>query len=516
MLQNLPVKDVNNVHLVCRNLHQIANLHVNPILRLKVNSPEDLESLVKSSRIFRELKFGYDGDEDEDEEISHSIQFSEVYLVDPEKFEMLEKFIRFTGPHMKNLLIKCMNVDQKFFQLLLNLMPNKEVLELDNIKLNDPSDGPIKWALKPSKMKRILIDDCAENFESLLESLETCVIEEAKLGYTSSKEQEIMEKFLKSQEKNLKKLTIETGLNVPSNLKDLRLEYLEFSYQGIENISLEFLTQQTDLKVLKINASLSSQDISMICELKQLEILELRSSASESSGLNKLYQLEKLKRLTVSKYVCRNILEHLKFGTFEDLEELDARFEDASVESIQEMKRITPNLRKIEIQYVSSDTINAFLESLENLESVEIYCENWEISSEKVLPNMKHLEVYSTSCFEINVAQLTHQFPNLEFLKIVQNSFAPTEPFSVTLLSGLKRLKTLEMDIRSETKIDSEFVLPCFEKYGSHLETVQVRAVEKRNLMKEPHGVIGFAINKKPNESFCFKQILDDIDDDFD
>jgi hypothetical protein len=69
------------------------------------------------------------------------------------------------------------------------------------------------------------------------------------------------------------------------------------------------------------------------------------------------------------------------------------------------------------------------------------------------------------------------------------------------------------MDIRSKTKIESDFILPCFEKYGKHLEAVHVRAVEKRNLMENRHGAIGFAINKKPNESFCFKQIIDDIDD---
>jgi hypothetical protein len=87
----------------------------------------------------------------------------------------------------------------------------------------------------------------------------------------------------------------------------------------------------------------------MICELKQLETLELYGRTSESSGLNNLYQLEKLKRLAVGHYVCDNILDHLKFGVFNDLEELDAAFEGASVESFQEMKQITPNLKKISI-----------------------------------------------------------------------------------------------------------------------------------------------------------------------
>jgi hypothetical protein len=42
------------------------------------------------------------------------------------------------------------------------------------------------------------------------------------------------------------------------------------------------------------------------------------------------------------------------------------------------------------------------------------------------------------------------------------------------------------MDIKSTTKIDSEFelILPCFEKYGSHLEKVHVNGFEKPRFME--------------------------------
>ncbi len=318
----------------------------------------------------------------------------------------------------------------------------------------------------------------------------------------------------------MKKLTIKTEFNVPSNLKDLRLKYLAFYHCGRENILLEFLRHQADLKVLKLKlskAKFSGEDLSMICELKQLETFELEGRARDGSGLNKLYQLEKLKRLTVNSYVCPNILDHLKFGVFSDLEELDARFEDASMESVQEMKRITPNLKKLEIQYASSDTNNALLETLNNLEDVKIGSEYWEISSGKVYPNIKHLEVYPTSGFDfgISAAELTQQFPNLEFLEIDCVCLEVKESSFVELLSGLKRLKTLEMrKFISKTKIESEFVLPCFEKYGSHLETVRVRAVESGDLLKEPHGVIGFTIEKQPNEGFRFGEVFSGADSD--
>jgi hypothetical protein len=91
VFQNLRMKDVNNVHLVCGNLHQFANLHVNPKLNFGWSSPKDLKSLVQSSRIFQELVFSESRDDG--------------YLLDPEKFELIEEYIKFTGPYIKKIAI---------------------------------------------------------------------------------------------------------------------------------------------------------------------------------------------------------------------------------------------------------------------------------------------------------------------------------------------------------------------------------------------------------------------------
>jgi hypothetical protein len=450
--------------------------------------------------------------EDETEEIFPCFKkVKKVYWLDQEKFEMIAEYLSFTGSHVKKVIIYHVIVDPKIFQNfqnLLNSLPNLEALELDHVQIR-ASEEAIKWALKSRKIKRIKMIDCSAEIESLLESLEECVIEEAELGYSSP---EKIEKFLKSQEKNLKKLTIKTNFNMPNILNDLRLEYLDINSNFRDNDSLEFLRHQVDLKILKLKLTFCeffNQDLSMICELKQLETLELFGRAMENSGLNKLYQLQKLKRLAVGEAISRNILEHLKFGIFEVLEELYARFDVTFVESIQEMKRITPNLKTIEIKYAASNTINALLETLENLENVIVCRCIWENTSKKVLPKIKHLEVDNRFGSEFTADHLAHQFPNLEFLKIEQINFEVTEPYFVKLLSGLKRLKTLQMDIQSDSKLESEFILPCFKEYGKHLETVHVRAVENRNPLQERSGVIGFTIEKQPNEDICF----DDMDD---
>jgi hypothetical protein len=86
VFQNLKVKDLNNVHLVCRNFHQIANLVATPILHLHEKSLKHPETLIQSSRIFEELKFGYDYDD-----YSHR--------------EKIEEFVRLRGRHIKRLVI---------------------------------------------------------------------------------------------------------------------------------------------------------------------------------------------------------------------------------------------------------------------------------------------------------------------------------------------------------------------------------------------------------------------------
>jgi hypothetical protein len=139
----------------------------------------------------------------------------------------------------------------------------------------------------------------------------------------------------------------------------------------------------------------SDEQIKMIWELKNLESLELYGEVSNRSNLNEIHKLQKLKRLEISRGMSDNILDNLQFGVFNDLEELDACFYDASLDSIREMKLITPNLKKIEIHCNSSDQINALLETLENLESVKILKGVWKVPSEKFYPKVKYLHVNS-------------------------------------------------------------------------------------------------------------------------
>ncbi len=382
-----------------------------------------MECLAQSSRIFEELEFS-----------------NGCTYLQPEKFEIFEEYFRSTGSHVKKLVIKVVIVDPQILQKLLNFLPNLRALQLNCSLSVGASDEPIKWDPKPAKIERVKIG-ASESIENFLESLEKCAIKELKIDPShrlTAKFQALFERFLMAQQKNLKSLSVSYNVGLPVDLKDLRLEQLEFAGAcGAKNISLEFLKQQKDLKSLKLtNGVISDQVFNVIWELKKLRSLELdcplniARPGNLQRNLDNLHKLEKLKVLQVHKTISQNILDHLKFGIFQNLEELDAAFKDASVESIQEMKQITPNLKKLKVHSASSDTINALLESLEKLESLEIRTQTtWQMSLKKY-PKMKHIHIYCGSHHIFIYGELSKLFPNLESACINDYFEELTKPYA--------------------------------------------------------------------------------------
>jgi hypothetical protein len=172
-------------------------------LSFKENSPKDLESLVKSSRIFEELELPKGcGD----------------HLLLPAKFEELEKYLGFTGPHIKKLITKDIRVDPGVMQKFLNLLPNLKSLELDRVKV--ASHQSVKWDLKSTKIERLKIRECT-GLEKLPESLEKFAIEEMELRF-SQKNKNVSWEFLEHQS-DLKLFRLEHK-NLPNGiLKMIRI-----------------------------------------------------------------------------------------------------------------------------------------------------------------------------------------------------------------------------------------------------------------------------------------------------
>jgi hypothetical protein len=378
-------------------------------------------------------------------------------------------------------------MEQKIVLRLLDLLPNLESLEIHCTLHVNENEESINWDLKSTKIERLKLNGWV-GLKHLLESLEKCAIRELELGKWRQTNSEIIRKFLSSQEKSLKKFRgAHCDLSFLNDLKDLRLEYLDYTHYQSDINLLDCLKQQIDLKYLKLYISdeISNGIFEAICKLKNLQTLDLDGETIEydTSGLDNLHKLVNLEILKLGEGVTENILDHLQFGVFEKLEELDASFYCASRESILDMTRITPNLKKIGIRAFSG-AINALLFNLENFQNLKsvnlmkVSEDNWEVPAGKIYPKVLHINIDGK--YGENFKQFTKAFPNLEVLQIEDCYIDLTDSTLVTLLSGLKQLKKLDLKFCIDFynfELDREFVLQCFRDYGGHLEEISFEVI---------------------------------------
>lgn len=452
----------------------MANLHVNPIVCFTQNSPEDLQSLVQSSRIFKELDFS-----------------EYCFYLRPVAFSFLENFLSFTGPQIKRLLINCSEVNYQILQKLINLFPNLKSLELRSllVYVEDDSKKRVKWDINLTKLESVKIVDGNITPYDLIEPLAKCPIKEADLQFGLPLDTNLISNFLDSHEKSLKKLTLDTGTAFPENLKNMKLELFKFSNRHLENISLECLRHHPDLTSLVLHfRSFSDGNLNLIWELKNLEVLELNCEVeipgNNKSILNNIHKLAKLKRLKIHGNLTENILDHLQFGVLKDLEDLVAWFYDDSIdgselepEKVKMLKRNAPNLKRIKISSDFPHTINVLLENLENLESVTISCEELEEpfpNPELICPKIKYLKLKFP--FQSSVGQITKLFPNLETLIMSDYIVTLTKSDLLELLNGLKHLKKLHLRVwdEFEAEINSKFFLEYIPSYNKNLSEVEI------------------------------------------
>jgi hypothetical protein len=384
-----------------------------------------------------------------------------------ENFDLVRDFISSTGPYIKQLTIvgDCdLEVDQGVLQNLLNLLPNLESLTLKDIR---EVKGESRWDLKLQKIERVKIKECSARFGSLLDSLGQCVVKEASLVgmYFSPFPSEFVLRFLKAQENNLEKLTLSNvDLEMLNDLKKLR-----------EN-----------LKILKLGTNdFSDKALDMICELTKLETLQLYYIDDNGFNWNKLLKLKNLKTLRAGYEISENILEHLnsELGIFNDLEHLEGPFADVTEEQMKELKKIAPNLKSIEIQYLREDSSFSMmmenLASFEKLESVT-YHGTWELSEEQkfICPKIKSFD--GAVVGRHSAEQVTKMLPNVEYLTIQSSDFNINQLIAFFLIQ-LKHLKKLSFEyMRRDAHFDPEYILRCFEDYGKNLMEIHLEYSKHR------------------------------------
>jgi hypothetical protein len=379
-------------------------------------------------------------------------------LEDDKNFKAIEPFVNFTAGHVKKLKIRYCGVNQKILNSLLNSFPNLEVLVLDEVSLQNKSKA--KWNFQALKLKRIEINRCRADIESMLDSFKG--IKEAKLIPMGKWGRRYFLNFLKSQGSGLEKLELEVDQ-----------DHFTYDFQDFKEFK--------NLRSLKLKVRMFNDEIfDAIYELKDLEELELDSNLPSfimSDGMNKIHKLEKLRGLKLSGNLSMNIMGNLQFGVHNCLEDLDACFWRTDLESIEEIDRIVPNLKTLKMTSDSSETLSALLANIKNLESLTVHnrLTRWGIPTipGPVFPKLKHLKIHDR--IYVNPRKLARTFPNLESLKIEHSTTEIKKSYLVVLLSELKQLKELKLGTHGfRFNFDSNFVIQTIQNYGKNLRKIKI------------------------------------------
>ncbi len=192
VLQNLSTKDVHNLHLVCYNLHRIVSgLHLYPNLGFNESlSGRFLGNPTAPLRLFKEFHFDKESD----------------FL--QQNFEKVQELIKHAGAHVQKLTIKSSNVDPGNLLKLLTWCPNLKSLILEDVRMDGEMEN-IEWKLQLFKLESIKMRNCTPKIESILTSLSESKIKELDLAISiTNTDKQMFLNFLKSQEDNLKSLTI--------------------------------------------------------------------------------------------------------------------------------------------------------------------------------------------------------------------------------------------------------------------------------------------------------------------
>ncbi len=228
----------------------------------------------------------------------------------------------------------------------------------------------------------------------------------------------------------------------------LKLEHLAID-MAVAVHPLTHLALHNNLKSLCLELpNYSDPSFNLIFGLTNLEVLELNSylTGSQSDRLNDLYRLENLKKLNIYDKDQNNILNNLRFGVHKSLEELDGCFSyNDDLEAIRDMKRITPKLKTIKIKFIDSRPINVLLETLENLEHLQLEYYFCDFPQNSVYPKMKHFELFPLVLIFEKVQKLVKTFPNLQRLIIKDLFINLTKSMLKTLLGELKQLEELKI-----------------------------------------------------------------------
>jgi hypothetical protein len=480
-MKYLGTKHLNNAHLTCKKLDEIASSHVPTKLLLNHTRYENFfeNNLVPEQRIFEEI----------------SIRYRERFI----NYHLLIYGLpKLHGHHLRKLSIynSIDNVSRADLINILSVTPNLHHLNLQNFKLLAEIGEITRSVVKLPKLRTLEMIDCHPCVNDFVEIyIQTDCLREVILGPNGLVDQLF---FLISHQNTIKKLglTLDDASNADrmlssfAILEKLRLEHFELTVNrdllnALDERFSDFLKRNPDMKILKLRGTTVSKEfLIMICDkfqkLEEFSIFTTQVARISANVTRPLHKLNKLRKLELGMSTLEeNHLQGLAMVVNENLQELEANFDKVSRNFIQKLANFIPNLKKLVIKGKFQQNLDV-LKLFPKLEHVEVtvqqYHENpslFKRESKVLRSNLKRLIILPCSQLNKemsmkpeNVKQLVNNFRNLEVLKMFSKNL--TDKSVRILLTKLKQLRILHLDNFGSDL--SRKVIQFVAEYGKNLD----------------------------------------------
>jgi hypothetical protein len=332
---------LNAVHLVSRKFHNLANSIVHSLdLGALFNNSDHVKRFIESKRIYKA--------------IVNRVGFEVVKFV----FDIIAEELRVAVKSVTVLKLKSCDVSPMTLHKLLKLLPNLEILELDEMDDYQLSRGEF-GELKMPKLRRIFCQelDTYTNFDKVFENMKCPAITELEYRHLT---QNLMT-FLETHSATLKKLFIVSGAHLGSRNWIRLLEAGNFESIRLWNLMIDphalatFLQGQTNLKHLELdNLYMTDEVLDVVFNnLPDLEVLmlPLKSDLKPLLGIHKLRKLKSLWIDFRGNFNCE-MFRGLLVEVNPNLVEFGVtNIKGATKEFLSELADFIPNLKALKTQY---------------------------------------------------------------------------------------------------------------------------------------------------------------------
>lgn len=437
-------------------------------------------------------------------------KFDEIMLslwdYDNQNVTMLEKIFQAQHESIKKLSITFGTISHSALSYLLCSLPSLEEIALDVNMLEDLSK--LKSLKSLVNVKRFTCNIQAVKIISELAENTLTELTFASSIRSDPPSAQLLWSILTSQ-RNLKVLNFNA-----SNLKAGMLEGLslnEVRLVGCDDLCKVLSSQKSLMKLSAVDKeSITLEEFRTVCDLRDLQSLQIDIRSLDKVALCNLEKLENLKFLLVKMEKSSQFLfsEEMKLESVTQLEivflHLDSHFTNS-------LRCTFPNVNHVKVSKLLLSDLPVIL-TLENLKHLEVKCiqsDSVELSSEEIFNNLESFSVEQT--IGVKLCQLlpliTKQMPILMSLKVKSAIFQLSAVLQTLKMCG--NLEFLAVDAFN-VSILNENIFDCIRNHKKikrfEYRPVQMEESKMRESLKKFDILSSFATHKLTEKILTIKK----------